>query len=188
MLKDQIRSFWSARRRFVAAAVMVLALFGTTLAFAEEGGPEPAFYWPEDDLIVFSLPGEEDPADCQEAELPPTDGADVEDLDTEETEESTVIETTIPGCFAASTLGPNGQRNHGSVISALNRALKELDYKGGRGQLISHAAKSEWGKEDNGLFDLTELTDESDDDSGDGDGPNGSNGHGRGKQKGKKKK
>ena len=45
--------------------------------------------------------------------------------------------------------GPNGQVNHGTIVSSFVKALKELDLTGqGKGCLVRHIAQSDWGKGD----------------------------------------
>ncbi len=80
-------------------------------------------------LLVFSLgmEGEELP-DCTAAEIL-TDG-----------EEPT---TETEGCHVVSIAGPNGQVNHGSVVSAMAHYLGP-----GKGKIMRHVAKSNFGKGD----------------------------------------
>lgn len=46
--------------------------------------------------------------------------------------------------------GPNGQINHGQVVSSFVHALKEAGIKG-KGCLVRHIAGSDYGKEDQGI-------------------------------------
>lgn len=132
-------------RRFARVAALVtlsLALVGSSLALAEELAvetveetlAEPIQYRPDEDVIVFSLPDDDYLfVDCSPAEV-------TVDVDT--------LTTDLEGCFAAGTLGPNGQSNHGQVVRAYVHALKDLEYDGPRGHLIRNIARSDFGKQD----------------------------------------
>ncbi len=50
------------------------------------------------------------------------------------------------GCMAISVEGPNGQVNHGTVVSSIVKALKEMDLDGPLGQALKAYAKSGLGK------------------------------------------
>ncbi len=80
-------------------------------------------------MLVFSLGKEGDlSVDC--------DAAVIDSLGEEPT-------TNIEGCHAVSIAGPNGQVNHGSIVSAM------AHYFGpGKGKLMRHVAKWDLGKGD----------------------------------------
>jgi hypothetical protein len=71
-------------------------------------------------------------------------------------------------CIVLDIAGPNGQVNHGTVVSAFVHGLKDLieatGYEGPRGQLISQVARGDAGKGDHQMK-------PSDDEDGDGHGP-----------------
>lgn len=83
-----------------------------------------------------------------------------EDADCELNEEGTItvgedgtIEGGPEGCFAVDVQGPNGQVNHGTVVSGFVHDLKAqiaegLDYDGPLGWLIRDIARSDHGKDD----------------------------------------
>ncbi len=98
----------------------------------------------------------------------------------------------IGECNTISVLGPNGQLNHGSVMSAVVHAIKASDYDGPRGHLVREFARSDLGKKD-------KLEEQADGTDGESDKPGkapkdksdkpgkGNNGKGNnGKAKGKK--
>ena len=55
-------------------------------------------------------------------------------------------------CFVLDVAGPNGQVNHGTIVSAFVHGLKDLmeigEYEGPRGQFISQVARGDHGKGD----------------------------------------
>ena len=53
---------------------------------------------------------------------------------------------TISECNIIDATGPNGQINHGSVVSSFVHALKASDYDGKIGHLVRQIAKSDFGK------------------------------------------
>lgn len=139
------------RRRTGWIAVTVataLATIGATMALAEEGTPEPLDggdtptettappapieYRAEDHVIVFSLPD--------------ADGVFVDCAAAVVTDEGEGPVTDLEGCFAADTLGPAGQQNHGQVVRAYVHAIKDLEFDGPRGHLVRKAARSTFGK------------------------------------------
>jgi hypothetical protein len=139
------------RRRIRAVAMpvaAVLAMIGSTMALADEGvpepldggevatettaPPEPIEYRPDDHVIVFSLPN--------------ADGIFVECAAAVVTDEGEGPVTDLEGCFAAHTLGPAGQQNHGQVVRAYVHAIKDLEFDGPRGHLVRNAARSAFGK------------------------------------------
>lgn len=82
----------------------------------------------ERNLLVFSLgKNGEELADCGEAVI--TEG-----------EEPT---TDVEGCHVVSIAGPNGQVNHGSIVSAMAH-----QFGPGKGKLMRHIAQSDLGKGD----------------------------------------
>ena len=126
--------------RVAALVTLSLVMVGSSLALAEElvaepveeTEPEPIQYREDDDVIVFSLPD--------------ADGLFVDCSPAEVTVDSDPLTTDLEGCFAAGTLGPNGQSNHGQVVRAYVHALKGLEYDGPRGHLVRNIAKSNFGK------------------------------------------
>lgn len=84
-------------------------------------------------------------------------------------------------CMVTEVTGPNGQVNHGQVVSNTVHALKEWyrnqdDYDGPFGQLVKRIAQTDWGKEkddeddapdlDEGLLDFSLTGEGEDDDEG----------------------
>jgi hypothetical protein len=96
-------------------------------------------------------------------------------------------EATETPCFVLGVAGPNGQVNHGTIMSAFVHGLKDLmelgEFEGPRGQFISQVARGDHGKGD-------DQVKPSDDEDGDEHGPPAwvlekkanrqNNGHGRG--------
>ncbi len=71
------------------------------------------------------------------------------------------------GCVVIDVTGPNGQVNHGSVVSAFTHSFKELDYDGPRGHLVREIAKSDIGQDADGTVDDGDVDDDDDDDADD---------------------
>ena len=133
----------------VAMSVMVA---GALPAFAEEHEPVKV-YDEEQHILMFAVDGE-----CMlDAEMDiefavDDDGAiSFEVVADEETEEPLVIdeEATDPmeGCYPFSVEGPNGQVNHGTFVSNLMHALKEMGIKGSDKKEFKAALK-DYGKGD----------------------------------------
>jgi hypothetical protein len=139
--------------RVAALVTLSVAMVGSSLALAEELAvetveetvPEPIQYRQDDDVIVFSLPDDDGLfVDCSPAEV---------------TVNGDTLTTELKGCFAAGTLGPNGQSNHGQVVRAYVHALKGLEYDGPRGHLVRDIARSDFGKTDGTSAEDTEIED-----------------------------
>lgn len=83
---------------------------------------------------------------------------DDEDVDDEEPREVTTWEVTLTDedgdevaectLTGVDTTGPEGQVNHGTVVSAFVRSLDLIDFDGPKGCLVSAVARSDWGKGD----------------------------------------
>ena len=150
---------------FVTLTVVVLLVAGSGLAFADTEAPEPELDQAvenagEGDLIQWRLnvpmlfwwflstdPVSSDPVSSDPAPEPVC-GSDVEN----------VADPAEEGCYAIDVTGPNGQVNHGSVVSAFVHALKalradslrsdsEFAYNGPKGQLVRDIAGSDLGKD-----------------------------------------
>ena len=138
-------------------AVSGLAVASTDIAhpadadFAPDESPAVVEYeYVEDQaLLVYWLPGGElsdgEPVDepvgaddCAAAL------ADVEPVEGEVTE----LPKLPDGCFVVDITGPNGQINHGTIMSAFVRSLKGTDFDGPRGQAVRELAHSDLGKGD----------------------------------------
>ena len=158
-------------------------------------------YFEDDHLLVYWLAGEEpvegeEPVDCTEGfgDEAVADDAVAEDVVVEDDES----EADVPeGCYVVDVAGPNGQVNHGSVMSAFVHSLKELEFDGPRGLAVRELAHSDLGKGDQQVktgddADLDDDDDDSevdDDDSDEGHGPpDHANANGRDKKPKKPKK
>lgn len=126
---------------------------------------------------VWTDPSADEPT--TEATEEPT----TEEPATEATEESEIE------CMLVDVVGPNGQVNHGTVVSSFVHTLKDLEeligYDGPRGRIISQIARTDFGKGD--VVDLEGFELEGDDDKRHGPpafvlekkAARGSNGHGK---------
>lgn len=188
---------------FITLTVVVLLMVGSGLALADTETSEPEPEQPvlgEGDLIQwrFDLPmlfwwflvGDPSTDDPTSDDLPsePAYGSDVEN----------VVDLAEEGCYAVDVTGPNGQLNHGSVVSAFVHSLKTLradalrsdsvfPYDGPKGQLVRDIARSDLGK-DAAVFDdgdagiEVEAADTDNDNDTDRHGPPdhaAANGHGK---------
>ena len=120
-----------------------------------------------------------------------------------------VDEISATQCFVVDIAGPNGQVNHGSIVSAfaheLNSLLALIGFDGPRGQFISQVAQSDDGqgppawaqakKDSRGsknkgtggsgtTSDVGDSDDNSDGDTGNGNGSSNGNGNGNGNSNG----
>ena len=147
-------------------AVSVLALPGA--AFGADMHPSDAdlgyVYNPDTQEIGFWFAEGEGETDCAWSDV----AADESGLDGVEEAESP--------CIVLDVAGPNGQVNHGTIMSAFVHSLKDLmeigEYEGPRGQFISQVARGDHGKGDHkvkanpgedGEFELEVVTSDSDD-------------------------
>lgn len=110
-------------------------------------------YFEDDHLLVYWLAGDEEPVegeepvDCTEGfgDEAVGDDAVAEDVVAEDDES----EAELPeGCYVVDVTGPNGQVNHGTVMSAFVHSLKELEFEGPRGLVVREMAHSDLGKGD----------------------------------------
>jgi hypothetical protein len=133
-------------------AVGVLALPGTALGAEQHPSDADIGYTYNPDTQEIGFWFAEGEVDCEwSAE------ADVESAEEAET-----------ACFVLGVAGPNGQVNHGTIMSAFVHGLKDLmelgEYEGPRGQFISQVARGDHGKGDH-------QVNPSDDSDGEGHGP-----------------
>lgn len=141
----------------VAAGGIAATASAQHQADVDLGGVPIEFEFSEDlSQLVYWLPSEEplaegeEPLDCVSLLTPLEDG-------------EAATDTEIPdGCYLIDVAGPNGQVNHGSIVSATVQSIKYLEYDGPRGQLVSEIAKSGLGSGNDAVAD-----DGDDDDSGD---------------------
>jgi hypothetical protein len=74
-------------------------------------------------------------------------------------------EAELPdACIVVDVLGPNGQVNHGTIVSSFVHSIKDLEYDGPRGHLVREIARSGLGSHDvDDLDDAEDVDDESED-------------------------
>ncbi|MBK5266123.1 MAG: hypothetical protein JJE47_01680 [Acidimicrobiia bacterium] len=135
-----------------AAVVASVVMVGALPAFADipntEDGPSTV-YDDVNHLLLFEVDGVCTLTEDMDVTLTfdenedPTFAVDLVD----ETSEIDLEELT-GGCMAISVEGPNGQVNHGTVVSSIVKALKEMDLDGPLGQALKAYAKSGLGKGD----------------------------------------
>ena len=65
------------------------------------------------------------------------------------------------GCMVVDVLGPNGQVNHGTIVSSFVHSIKDIEYDGPRGHLVRELARSGLGSHD--VDDLDDAEDVDDD-------------------------
>lgn len=183
---DERKTLTRFHRRSLFLTVMVAALLAVSgLAVAAPDVAHPAdadfvadespavveYEYVEDDgLLVYWLPGEEDPdgepVDCAEALVdadPDEDAAPVEG-------EVAELPELPDGCYEVDITGPNGQINHGTIMSAFVRSLKGIEFDGPRGQAVRVLAHSDLGKGDQQVkTGDDDIGDPSDDDESDED-------------------
>ena len=158
-------------------AVSGLAVASTDIAHPADAdfapGEAPAVveyeYVEDQALLVYWLPGDK-PSDGDPVDEPvgePVDCAaalaDVESVEGEATE----LPVLPDGCFVVDITGPNGQINHGTIMSAFVRSLKGTDFEGPRGQAVRELAHFDLGKGDQQV--KTGDVDDSDDEEFDDD-------------------
>ena len=182
---------------FVTLTVVVLLVAGSGLAVAgtdatepepdqavENGGEGDLIQWRFDVPMLFwwflsNVDVSSDPTP------EPVCGTEVESL----------ADPAEEGCHELDVTGPNGQLNHGSVVSAFVHSLKvlredslqsdsEFAYDGPKGQLVREIARSDLGKDAAGFDggDDIEVEAADTDDDADHHGPPdhaGANGHGK---------
>ena len=187
---------------FVTLTVVVLLVAGSGLAVAgtdatepktdeavENGGEGDLIQWRFNVPMLFwwllvADPVSEDPTSDDPASGPAC-GSEVESL----------ADPAEEGCYELDVTGPNGQLNHGSVVSAFVHSLKvlredslqsdsEFAYDGPKGQLVREIARSDLGKDAAGFDggDDIEVEAADTDDDADHHGPPdhaGANGHGK---------
>ena len=154
------------RKRGLSITLLVVALLAVSgLAAAAPGVQRPADaeadtderlspiefeYFEDDHLLVYWLTSDEpvdgdvevDPVDCIDGF---GDEAVAEDAAVE------VDDAEVPPCYVVDVTGPNGQVNHGTVMSAFVHSLKELkehEFDGPRGLAVREMAHSDLGKGD----------------------------------------
>jgi hypothetical protein len=155
MRNRQTRMFarkWAAMAVASLTAVSVLAVPGAALGADMHPSDADFGYTYNPDTLEIGFWFAEGEVDCEwSAE------ADVESAE----------ETETP-CFVLGVAGPNGQVNHGTIMSAFVHGLKDLmelgEYEGPRGQFISQVARGDHGKGDIQVK-------PSDDSGGEGNGP-----------------
>jgi hypothetical protein len=125
----------------------------------------------EQGLLVYWLSGDApvedgEPVDC--VSFVDT-GDDTDDPTADGTDEATDDAMEPPdGCIVVDVTGPNGQINHGTVMSSVVHSIRDLEYDGPRGHIVREFARSGVGKAD--VTDVDDVDDESGDESDD-DGP-----------------
>lgn len=131
----------------VASVVMVGALPAFADAPNSEDGP-PTVYDDTNHLLLFEVDGVCTLTEQMDVTLS-FDESDEPTFDITPVDESSTLDPTLTeGCMAISVEGPNGQVNHGTVVSSIVKALKEMDLDGPLGQALKAYAKSGLGKGD----------------------------------------
>jgi len=188
-----IRSWRAGVTTLLATALVagggLAAAYAQHPADADLGEASIEFQYVEDlGQLVYWLPGEDlvddegTPVDCAAAidgALNPADPGQTTDEGTPAAEDTDLL--NLPdGCIAIDITGPNGQVNHGTFVSAFVHSVKQLEYDGPRGQLVSQMARVRFDSSPAGST-ATAATEKIDD-----DGP-GSNATGRDRPKKPKK-
>jgi hypothetical protein len=122
-------------------------------------------YFEDLGALVYWLPSDEVVGDGEEGDDPVLNCAEIlSDFLDVEGDDPGLFEEFMPedGCVVLDVTGPNGEVNHGSVVSAFTHSIKDFEYDGPRGQLVSEIAKSHIGQDADGTVD-----DDGDDDSDD---------------------
>lgn len=106
----------------------------------------------DDYLLLYATADSTDPADTCGAYDPDATG-DADDLETYAATLANgagvaTVEGTECVFTAVSTVGPQGEVNHGSVVSALVRSLRAAEWEGGLGCLVRVIAQSDHGQGD----------------------------------------
>jgi hypothetical protein len=212
------------RRRGLFVTLLVVAVLAVSgLAAAAPGAQHPADadadtderlspiefeYFEDDHLLVYWLTSDEpvegdpvvvDPVDCTAGFG--DDGVAEDAVSEDVVAEDDATEVTVPeGCYVVDVAGPNGQVNHGTVMSAFVHSLKEFEFEGPRGLAVREMAHSDLGKGDQQVkpgddadLDDADLDDDDDDaeidDSDEKHGPpDHANANGRDKKPKKPKK
>jgi hypothetical protein len=181
------------RRRGLFVTLLVVAVLAVSgLAAAAPGAQHPADadadtderlspiefeYFEDDHLLVYWLTSDEpvegdpvvvDPVDCTAGFG--DDGVAEDAVSEDVVAEDDATEVTVPeGCYVVDVAGPNGQVNHGTVMSAFVHSLKEFEFEGPRGLAVREMAHSDLGKGDQQVKpgDDADLDDDDDDDDDD---------------------
>lgn len=111
-------------------------------------------FFEDQHLLVYWMtqqgPSGEEPGDCTGGLADSTVGEDGAPLE-------------LPDwCYGVDVLGPNGQINHGTVMSAFVHSLKDAEFDGPRGHAVRELAKSDLGKDDQKLEADDDLDPDSD--------------------------
>ena len=201
MVSTQGMTLSRYRKRGLSITLLVVALLAVSgLAAAAPGVQRPADaeadtderlspiefeYFEDDHRLVYWLTSD-DPVDCGEG------------FGDEAVAEDAAVEVDDGDCYVVDVEGPNGQVNHGTVMSAFVHSLKEFKFDGPRGLAVREMAHSDLGKgaqqvktgDDAGLDDDDGDDDEAEiDDSDDKHGPpDHANANGRDKKPKKPKK
>ena len=147
------------------AVAMSIVMVGALPAFAGSHDSEDDPIVQYDDIqhvMVFSVDGICTLTKDMDVTFTVDESGDITfDVDPATVEEGTSTE----GCVAISVEGPNGQVNHGTVVSSLVKALKEMDLDVPLGQALKSYAKSDLGKggmqvKVSDIDDLSTLTDD----------------------------
>ena len=148
------------RRRFtrVVAVLAALPLLVGGVALAQEA--DTLFiegYDPDTFLLIYSASSlsveGEGPTDCEElADTVNTPNPDDEFAYTDNGDGTATVGASGCEFTAVDVTGPEGQVNHGTVVSSFVASLHELmaagDWEGGIGCLVSVIARSDYGKGD----------------------------------------
>ena len=175
------------KRRGLITTLLVGALLAVSgLAAASPGAPHPADadaeepsapiayeYLEDQQLLVYWLTGDEpaenEMVDCTKGlvEMPETQA----DVATADDGEATPQVELAEGCHGVDVTGPNGQINHGTIMSAFVHSLKLIGFEGPRGHAVRELAQSDLGKGDQQVKtgDDTDASEDADDEDADDD-------------------
>lgn len=149
------------KKFFTAVVALSVVMAGALPAFAEEHEPEMV-YDEEQQILMFAVDGECTLDDEMDIVFDVADdgtisiGVEVEPdslFDSEITSADEVVEAgdevpdPLENCYPFSVEGPNGQVNHGTFVSNLMHALKEMGIKGSDKKEFKAALKG-YGKGD----------------------------------------
>jgi hypothetical protein len=133
---------WIPMALAAVTAVSVLTLPGAALG-ADMHPSDADFgytYNPDTQEIGFWFGPEDVEADCAWSDV----AVDESGLDS--------VEETESHCIVLDVAGPNGQVNHGTIVSAfvhgLDDLIKATGYEGPRGRFVSEVARGDHGKRD----------------------------------------
>ncbi len=141
----------------------------------DEDAPIPYAFDAEKGILILDLVGAKEGDETSDGDEPrmclPTKDAGVDEAGTAEgdtAEESDVGSELPEGCLEIDVTGPNGQINHGSVVSNTVHALKEIrdELDGPLGHYIREIAKSDLGKDRDDVVTSGEATDGDEPDGG----------------------